>query len=322
MSQSELPGSPAARPAKAARYWWQRFLHNAPQKLLALALACLVWYLATEDRRASIQQVYEVALDARDTTGGSEKRAVSNLSPASVRVTLSGSRQRLNLLNASDIQAYVDVTGLPDGTFTRNVRVVGPDGTRSIKVTPTLAQGRVDAELSRTQPITLSVTAPGGESVPRYLLSPRQATVSGPSQTVNTVDRVVTVPLSLAQGEQGEARLLALDAQGQPVDVRLTPSSATITRIDSGSLPIRSVPVSLVPPPSGLRVTASSLEPATVRLIGPADALSAISSVSASLSYRAGTFDAQPTLDLPAGVRSLDRVTARITAEPTAAGGP
>ena len=322
MSQSELPGSPSARPVRAARYWWQRFLHNAPQKLLALLLACLVWYLATEDRRASIQQIYEVALESRDTIGSSEKRAVSSLSPATVRVTLSGTRQRLANLNASDIEAYVDVTGLPNGVFTRTVRVIGPDGTRSIKVMPTVAQGRIDAEISRTQPVTLSVTEPGGESVPRYLLSPRQATVSGPGQTVNDVDRVVTVPLNLSQGEQREAKLLALNAQGEPVNVRLTPTSVTVTRIDTGSLPMRSVPVRLSAPPSSLRVTASSLEPSTVRLIGPADILAGINSVSASVTYRAGTFDAQPSLDLPAGVRALDRVTARITAEPTAAGGP
>ncbi len=304
-----------SRPAKAAMYWWQRLLHNLPQKFLALLLAFLLWFVATEDRRANIQQNYDVALDVRDTTGGSEKRAISGLNPASVRVTLSGSRQRLGAINASDIQAYVDVTDLPDGDFSRTVRVIGPDSTHSVKVVPTVAQGRIDAELSRTQPVLLSVTAPPSDSVPRYVLSPRQVTVSGTSQLVNSVDRVVTVPVTLAQGDQIETRLLALGPQGQVVDVRLSPASITVARIDTGSLPIRSVPVKLSAPPSNLVITSSNIEPATVRLIGPADALAQVSSVTAALAYRSGSFSAQPTFSLPDGVRALDRVTVEVTVQ-------
>ena len=307
--------TPPSRPARAVRYWWQRLLHNLPQKFLALLLAFILWFVATEDRRANIQQSYDVALDVRDTTGGQEKRATFGLNPASVRVTLSGSRQRLGALNASDIGAYVDVTDLPDGEFSRTVRVVGPDGTRSIKVVPTVAAGRIDAELSRSQPIILSVTAPPGDSVPRYVLSPRQVTVSGPSQVVDSVARVVTVPVTLMQGDQLETRLMALDAQGQPVEVRLTPASTTVARIDSGSLPIRSVPVKLSAPPGNLRVLSSNIEPATVRLVGPPELLSGIGSVTASVVYRNGSFSSQPPLVLPDGVRVLDRVTVQIRAE-------
>ncbi|TSA83862.1 hypothetical protein FNU79_11595 [Deinococcus detaillensis] len=307
------PALSVNRVSHFVRYWWQRLLHNLPQKFLALLLAFALWFVATEDRRASIQQNFSVAVDVRDTTGGSEKRAVSGLNPASVIVTLSGSRQRLAALNASDIQAFVDITDLPDGEFSRTVRVVGPDATRSLKVAPTVAQGRIDAELSRTQPVILSVTAPPSDSVPRYVLAPRQVTVSGPSQVVGTVERVITEPVTLSQGNQTEARLLALDAKGKTVDVRLTPSSITVDRIDSGNLPIRSVPVRLSGVPSNLSVLSSNVEPSTVRLIGPAETLARISSVTASVVYRPGTFSAQPSLVLPDGVRALDRVTVQLT---------
>ncbi len=315
MSQPEVPGPPPTRSVRAVRYWWQRFLHNAPQKLLALLLASMLWYVATEDRRANIQQNYDVALDVHDTTGGNEKRAISGLNPATVRVTLSGSRQRLSALNASDIEAYVDVTNLPDGEFNRTVRVVGPDGTRSLKVAPTVAQGRIDAELSRTQPVILSVAAPPSDSLPRYLLTPRQVTVSGPSRVVDTVQQVITVPVSPAQGEQLETRLLALDVQGTPVDVRLSPASITVTRIDSGSLPIRSVAVVRPPTPTGLRVVSFVVTPPTVRLVGPAAQLGKINTVTAEMIYRPGTFSAQPSLRLPDGVRSLNKVTVQVTVQ-------
>lgn len=313
---TQLP-DPAPNPNKVTRnikHWWQRFMHNLPQKFLALLLAAVVWVYATEDRRANIQQSYDVALDVRDTTGGSDRRAIGNLNPATVRVTLSGSRQRLGAINASDIEAYVDVTDLPDGDFSRTVRVVGPDNTRSVKVAPTVAQGQIDAAISRTQPVILSTTTPPSDSLPRYVLVPKQVTISGPSAVVGTVERVVTVPVTLVQGDQTETRLIALTAQGLPVDVRLTPSSITVARIDSGVLPVRSVPVKLSAPPSSLKVLSSSTEPSSVRLIGPADALAGISSVTATVAYRAGTFSAQPLLTLPDGVRALDRVTVQVTA--------
>ena len=75
------------------------------------------------------------------------------------------------------------------------------------------------------------------------------------------------------------------------------------------------MPVKLSAPPGNLVITSSNIEPATVRLIGPQDVLAGISSVTASVAYRSGSFSSQPPLVLPDGVRVLDRVTVQITAE-------
>lgn len=305
------------RPWRLARYWLLRLRHNLPQKLLALLAATVCWYFATEDRRATIQQRYDVALTARDNTRSGEKRAVSGLSPSTVQVTLSGTRQRLAGVNAGDIEAFVDVTDLPEGTFTRTIRVDGPDNTRSVKVAPATAQGQIDAQKTRTQPVLVSTLAlsgapSSGPSSPRYLAAPAQVSVSGPSRLVGSVVRVVTAPLSLGQGEAREARLLALDGQGQVVDVTLRPASVMVSRTDTGTLPIHTLPVRLSSAPSNFKVTAQ-ITPPSVRVLGPVG--SAPGGVLAQVPYHLGRYTVQPDLTLPPGVYSLDKVTVHLSVE-------
>ena len=294
-------------------YVWRRSVHNLPQKLIALVVAALVWLVATSDRRANIEQGFDVPLEVRDTSSGTERRAVSDL-PATVRVTLSGQRARLQGLAADKIEASVDTTGAKEGSFTLPVEVRAPDGTVTLRVLPARVQGFVDSQLSRTLPVTLSVGTPPENSLPRYSVSPSAVVVSGPSRLVTTVDRVVTVPPDLGAGSEGAARLVPLTPQGAAVtDVVLRPASVTVRRTDIEAIPIRSVPVMLPAPPARLNVIASSVEPPTVRLIGPAAALRTISSVTALLPYKAGSYRMTPTFRLPPGVQILDSVSVNLS---------
>lgn len=317
------PQGTGLRAGRRLRYWFLRLRHNSPQKLMALLVATACWYFATEDRRATIQQRYQVEIEVRDNTRSTEKRAVSGLSPATVQVTLSGPRQRLAGVNANDIEAYIDVTDLPEGNFTHNIRVDGPDGTRSIKVTPASVQGQIDAQTSRRLPVTVSVSsaAPPASgagnmtlySSPHYQALPAQVTLSGPSRLVSSVAQVVTVPLEMQQGESRSASLVALDPQGVPVEVTLSPKTVTVSRQDNAAVAVHSVPVQLSAVPSGLRVSVSRIEPPRVRLLGAG--VAGLTSVRAQVPYRAGTYRVQPELLLPAGVYSLDKVTVTLTVE-------
>lgn len=309
--------NPRLRAWRLLRYWVLQLRHNFPQKLLALLVATLCWYFATEDRRATIQQRYEVSLSVRDNTHSAEKRAVSGLSPERVQVTLSGTRQRLASVNASDIEAYVDVTDQPEGTFSRSIRIDGPDSTRSIKVSPESAQGQIDAQKSHPFAVQVSVldtpNSPEQISVPIYTASPKQVTATGPSRLVSSVAHVVTVPVALRAGETRSAKVLALDLSGSAVEVALNPSSVMVSRTDSASLPVHRLPVQLSSPPAGLKVTARRIEPPTVRVVGPLP--SGLSSVRLQVPYHVGQYSVQPEIPLPAGLHRLDKVTVSLTVE-------
>lgn len=302
------------------RYVWRRLLHNLPIKLLALVVAVVLWFVATADRRANVEQGYDVPVTVSDTTSapGAETRAVSDLTPSTIRVTLSGRPERLRELSGDDIEAVVDVTGVPEGSFTRPVKVQPPTGTILRRQTPERVQGFVDTQLTRTLPVTLGVATPPENSLPRYTVTPGEAALSGPGRRVATVQRLVTSPVALGPGEDRETPLIALNAQGQPVQgVTLRPATVTVRRLDTGELPVKAVPVVLNRPPAGLRVTAANLQPSNVRLVAAPELLARLREVPGTVTYRPGTYTAPVTLQVPAGTQALEQVNVRLTVERT-----
>ncbi|WP_243398262.1 CdaR family protein [Deinococcus koreensis] len=304
------------------RYIWARGVHNLGLKLLALLVATTLWFLATQDRRANVEQGFDVEVTVRDTTGGRGEgtRAVSDLNPKTVRVTLSGRPERLRELRPESIEAVVDVTGEPEGSFTRPVTVSPPNGTTVSRRTPERVQGFVDTQIVRTLPVTLSVSTPSESSLPRYEVSPASASVAGPGRVVATVQRLVTSPALVPAGSERETTLIALDAEGRPVDGVVTrPASVTLRRLDTGELPVKTLPVVLSDPPATLRIRAVSVQPSTVRVVAAPELLSRLREVGGRVAYRVGTYTAPVTLTLPAGAQALEPVSVRLTVEALAA---
>ena len=306
------------------RYAWTRGTHNLGLKMLALGVSLTLWVVATTDRRANVEQGFNVPVSVRDTTGsGEEKRATSDLSPASVRVTLWGSPDRLRELQPENIEAVVDVTGVPEGSFTQPVTVTAPSGTEVRRQTPARVQGFLDTQVTRTLPVTLSVASPPEASVPRYVVSPAEAQVSGPGRVVSTVTRVVTSPAALSAGAEREVPLVALDGAGLPVGgVKATPSTVTVRRLDTGELPVKTVRVVLSEPPATLRVTSVSVQPSTVRVVAAPELLGRLREVGGTVTYRAGTYTAAVNLSIPAGAQALETVSVRLTVERVTSAAP
>lgn len=305
------------------RYAWRRLLHNLPAKLLALAVAVTLWLVATADRRANVEQGYDVPVTVSDTTGGRGvgTRVVSGLSPGTIRVFLSGRPERLRELRGETIEAIVDVTDVPEGSFNRSVRIQPPSGTLLLRQTPERVQGFVDTQLTRTLPVTLSVATPPEASLPRYEVTPTEAVVSGPGRVMTTVERVVNSPVTLGPGEDRETGLIALDAQGQAVEgVSTRPDTVTVRRLDTGDLPVKALRVVLNDPPAGLRVTSVSLQPGSVRVVAAPELLARLREVQGTVTYREGTYTAPVSLRLPAGAQALEDVSVRLTVERPAAG--
>lgn len=299
-------------------YLWRRLRHNFWQKILALLAAISLWAVTTADRRANVEQGFDVPITVRDTTGGAERRAVSNLTPDTVRVTLSGRPERLRELRGANIEAVVDVTGLPEGGFNRPLTISVPAGTTLSRKSPERVQGFVDQQLSRTMPVVVSVATPPEDSMPRYTVTPTEVMVSGPSRVMATVSRLVVSPVALGAGDEREVPLLALDAAGQPVDsLKLTPATVTLRRVDSGEFPVKSLRVVLNEPPAGLSVTSASVQPGSVRVVADPELLGRLREVEGKVAYRVGTFNAPVTLQLPAGAQALEQVTVNLTVQRT-----
>ncbi len=294
--------------ARYPNYLWRRLLHNLPQKSLAVLAAAGVWFLATQDRRASLERTFDVPLTVSDGTPGVQRRGVSGL-PRSVRVTLQGQRSVVQPIEVDDVRASVDVTGVPQGNFQEDVHVAAPDGVRVLRLTPTSVSGFLDAESTRTVPVSVTATDLPTNAIPRFSVTPDTARVSGAKRSVDTVSRVITAPVALEPGSSREVRLIAVNVNGVPVaDARTDPSTVTVRRLDSGELPVKTVRVVLPTPPATLQVVASDIEPASVRLVSSPETLARLREATAKVPYQVGKYSVRAALDLPDGVRSLDVV--------------
>lgn len=293
-------------------YAWRRTLHNLPQKLLALLAAGGLWFVATGERRANVDRSFTVPLRVFDDTANSpqsERRSASGL-PDDVRVTLGGPRNALLSLSGDEIEASVNLTGVPEGPFQQPIRVRPPSGFQVVRFTPTVASGFLDTEITRTLGVTLATANLPARALPRFEVTPRTVQVTGAQRIVRGVSTVTTVPVSLPPGAVAEVRLLALDASGRPVtDVRLNPATVNVQRTDSGDLPIKTVPVELPDPPANLDVVEAEINPPQVRVLADQATLAKLSGVTARVPYRVGRYSARANLQLPAGARSLDVVT-------------
>ncbi len=228
---------PPPIPQTSGPHLWRRLTHDWAAKLLSLVAAFLLWFYASADRRAIVQQTFDVPVTVRDNTGAAagEERAVSGLTPSTVKVTLEGRPQRLNELRGDRIEAVADVTNLPEGSFNVAVTVTAPENTAAVRLSPDRVQGLIDAVQTRTLLITVLSPAPDGTAMPRYRLRPAEVRVSGPSRAVNRVQQVIYAPVPLHPTESESVSLLALGEGGQPVpDITLAPASVILTRVDSG----------------------------------------------------------------------------------------
>ena len=89
-------------------------------------------------------------------------------------------------------------------------------------------------------------------------------------------------------------------------------------RVDSGQVPVKTLPVVLGDPPPGLRVTALSVQPSGVRVVADPELLARLREVPGRVPYRAGSYTAPVALQLPDGAQALEEVRVRLTVQEAA----
>nr|WP_246351313.1 CdaR family protein [Deinobacterium chartae] len=247
---------------------------------------------------------------------GEGRRTVSDITET-VRITLEGTRTRLDQVQPDRIEATLDVTGLPEGPFQRRVQVEAPADTRLVRYNPEQASGFIDAVVSQSFAVRLAVTEVPTNELVRLTVSPRVVTVTGAQRQVGGIASVVTAPETIEPGTSREVALIPLDSNGRAVtDVALRPQRVTVSRVDVGEILVREVSVQLSPQTGDWDVRSVRFTPARVRLTGSVSALRNLTTVQATVPLRAGSYSAPATLNLPAGVVSLDNVTADLVVRP------
>ncbi|GEM48916.1 hypothetical protein DC3_45510 [Deinococcus cellulosilyticus NBRC 106333 = KACC 11606] len=287
--------------------------HKLPQKIISLVLAVVIYFIATADQRSTSERSFEVPVQVIDASPNASQRDVSDI-PKTIRVTLSGPINRLETLEADRIEANLDVSNLPAGRFQSRLEVIEPTGTRMVSYTPQVISGLIDRVISVRFPVKTTHLNVSDDEIFRFTTNPDRVQVTGPQNRVESVANVITQPVAYQENNVRQVTVVALDAQGHEVqDVKLTPRSVQVARVDVGTLPVKTVPVRLAPVNDRFQVLSASFSPKTIRVLSTPENLSKIDSVQATVTLKEGTYVTPARLTLPDGYTALDRVNVTLS---------
>lgn len=296
---------------------WRRVRQDWPGKVAAVLAASVLWWIASSDPGTTTQRSLLVPLEV---TGAAADEVAVGV-PGRVEVVITGPSDRMDRLDADDVDAVLDLADV-DGEFARDVDARVPQALRVVRVVPAEVIGRLEAVRSAELPIRPLAAVPDDGRVTGALeVLPARATVEARDPVLAQVAEVIA-PLSAPLEGDREVVLVALDADGVPVpEARIVPATARVEgRLDEAFATV-SRPVAAVPPESG--ATVEALRPDAVELVGPPEALAGLRVVTARVpdatsALPPGRYDLPVRLELPAGVAARATVVATVRIVPPA----
>ena len=183
-----------------SRELFQRLLANWPIKILAIAVAILLFLF---HRIGMLEErFFFFFLEVR----GHERLIPAESYPSTVRVTLRGRGEEINLALEEDIEAYVDFTGHSnEGTYTEPVRIrkegsIARIEPLELRVDPETLNLTLDRKLSKSVEVVPSIVGypAQGYELSQYFVSPSTVEVEGVESVVSSLDQVETENIDLS----------------------------------------------------------------------------------------------------------------------------
>jgi len=196
------------------RRWKRPQIDHLSLRLLALFLAIVLWFLAT-DRPTTSVGLDQRTVNVETKVEGVGPRLVVTQAPESVSLTLEGPRLLLPF-QADDAEAYVDVSGREKGRHRLSVQVRTPSNLSVKAINPPEVELVLEEQVEKRLPVRPSVL--GGESgalVRVEEVRPAEMSVYGVESLVEKTAFVLAV-VDLSAGAQ-RARAVPVDAEGIPV---------------------------------------------------------------------------------------------------------
>jgi hypothetical protein len=205
--------------------------------LLALVLACLVWYGSARDRR---ERISERQLDASLTlVNVPADMVITSEVPRLLSLRVRGALSRLRSLEPAQTGVVIDLRGVGEGEREFPVEshnVVVPPGVEVLAVSPSSLPLRLERLARRRVPIKVRLVGePGaGMMVVTVGVEPAEALVSGPRLQLDALASVATEAISIDGADGAIAALVALRSPNplmrilEPLSVRATVQIAAV----------------------------------------------------------------------------------------------
>ena len=260
--------------------------NNRMLKLIALAIAIVLWLYVGTQQDPLAQHTYEVQLEMENLPV--DKTA--SLSEETVKVRVMGRQDRLNALSGSDFKASVDLSDMEEGEHALPVQVTLPNEVYFARTNPSMVNVQVDALQGSEMRVEINTTGtlPGGVTLEDMSVEPQKVFVtSDDAALLAEVDSVgVSVDLaSIYDDSKQNVDVQFYDIAGNPInDKRLQalPAQVSLAIKTSQSDTEKTVPIqaNLVGQlPQGVQIESVSIQPETATVSGAPEDLAAIESV-------------------------------------------
>ena len=211
-------------PHGAIERWLRRiFVEDLKVKLLALGITLVLWFAVTGQRKPMTKRITGVQLSFVHA----DDMAISNDPPTRVDITLTGSNDKLALINPMDLLATVLVGDRTTGDrvirLSRDrVKIDLPKDVQIEGFQPAVVSLRLEPRLERQVKVELKFEGkvPGGYEVYGATSNPATVRVRGPASIVNGVQQATTESI-LLDGRKASFDLtqVAVDIPDRKVDV-------------------------------------------------------------------------------------------------------
>jgi YbbR domain-containing protein len=176
-------------------------LHNLGLKIVALAIALIVWFVFSAQRRERIsERSYRIPLSIVNIP---PQMTIASPLPTGVDVRIRGPFTPLRQLDPSKIEAVIDMSDAQQGEHIYRLApedINVPQDVEVIAISPVDVRILLDATTEKAVPIEAHLvdTPPPGFEAGEIRVEPRVARISGPGATLAGISRVQTDAISLA----------------------------------------------------------------------------------------------------------------------------
>lgn len=196
---------------------------NPGTKLLALAIACVTWYILSGQRRERIsERSYRIPLSIVNVPAGT--MIVSPL-PDAVDVRVRGSFTPLRQLEPGKLEAVIDLLEAAPGEKRYTLEPLDINVPREVEViaiSPPEIRVVLDAVAEKTLPVVAEVEGKPspGSRVEEVTAEPRTARVLGPARALSRMSSLRTEPVSVEGRDESFSTAAPLAVQAPGVRVR------------------------------------------------------------------------------------------------------
>jgi len=248
-------------------------------KIISLLLAAFLWiYVVNQpDINAKSSNLIETRLEYYNL---GESLSVEGPSTVGVRVW--------GVHTPEAVTAYVDLTGLDEGSYTLDVKVKPIEGALLTRVEPDQVEVRISRQQKRILPIQheVKVNPPEGYSLTNVMIIPEKCVIQGEDQYVKNVASVVA-PLDLGNNTSLSEDIIKLEARGPngkviSEGIKLVPESVKVYTVIEAlreKLSIKVEPRLIGNPAEGYIIESVTVEPSEVEVVGAKNQISRIESI-------------------------------------------